>query len=114
MPAEDITTCPVQRCLAYGCTFSEVVHDFITSIYTRDPDDNMIEFTCNTAELTTDDERKAHELLTDDTPAVDPDYSGTLYFPDGRVLAAPSSVCRTSKSRQVTARSISQRCIRQG
>jgi catechol 2,3-dioxygenase-like lactoylglutathione lyase family enzyme len=80
-----------QRWLAYGCKVSEVVHEFITSIYTRDPDGNMVEFTCNTAKLTEADEREAHELLADDTPAVDPDYEGTVYFPDGRVLVAPSS-----------------------
>jgi catechol 2,3-dioxygenase-like lactoylglutathione lyase family enzyme len=80
-----------QRWLANGCKVSEVVHEFITSIYTRDPDGNMVEFTCNTAELTKDDEHEAQELLTDDTPAVDPDYAGTVYLPDGRVLAASSS-----------------------
>jgi hypothetical protein len=51
----------------------------------------MVEFTCNTVGLTIDDEREAHELLTGDPPSVDPDYAGTLYFPDGRVLAAPSA-----------------------
>ena len=80
-----------QRWLAHGCKVSEVVHEFITSIYTRDPDGNMVEFTCPTADLTSNDELEAQALLTDDTPAVDPDYAGTLYFPDGRVLTVASS-----------------------
>jgi hypothetical protein len=30
-------------------------------------------------------------LLLDDSPAVDPDYPGVIYLPDGRVIEAPSS-----------------------
>ena len=37
--------------LAAGNKVSEVVHEFITSIYTKDPDGNMVEFTCNTRAL---------------------------------------------------------------
>jgi catechol-2,3-dioxygenase len=72
--------------LAHGCKVSEVVHEFITSIYTRDPDGNVVEFTCRTAASTKEDKKDAQALLTDDIPAVDPDYAGTVYFPDGHVL----------------------------
>jgi catechol 2,3-dioxygenase-like lactoylglutathione lyase family enzyme len=80
-----------QRWLAAGNKVSEVVHEFITSIYTKDPDGNMVEFTCNTRALNDDDFEEAHRLLIDDSPAVDPDYPGVIYLPDGRVIEAPSS-----------------------
>jgi catechol 2,3-dioxygenase-like lactoylglutathione lyase family enzyme len=77
--------------LAAGQKVSEVVHEFITSIYTKDPDGNMVEFTCNTRPLTQEDRDEALRLLADDSPAVEPDYPGTIYLPDGRVIEAPSS-----------------------
>jgi catechol 2,3-dioxygenase-like lactoylglutathione lyase family enzyme len=80
-----------QRWLAAGQKVSEVVHEFITSIYTKDPDGNMVEFTCNTRPLTQEDRDEANRLLADDSPAVEPDYPGTIYLPDGRVIEAPSS-----------------------
>jgi catechol 2,3-dioxygenase-like lactoylglutathione lyase family enzyme len=80
-----------QRWLAAGQKVSEVVHEFITSIYTKDPDGNMVEFTCNTRALTDDDREEARRLLVDDSPAVDPDYPGVIYLPDGRVIEVPSS-----------------------
>jgi catechol 2,3-dioxygenase-like lactoylglutathione lyase family enzyme len=80
-----------QRWLAAGNKVSEVVHEFITSIYTKDPDGNMVEFTCNTRALNDEDFEEAHRLLIDDSPAVDPDYPGVIYLPDGRVIEAPSS-----------------------
>lgn len=80
-----------QKWLATGNKVSEVVHEFITSIYTKDPDGNMVEFTCNTRPLTDADRDEAHRLLADDTPASLPDYPGVVYLPDGRVIEAPSS-----------------------
>jgi catechol 2,3-dioxygenase-like lactoylglutathione lyase family enzyme len=80
-----------QRWLANGCKVSEVDHEFISSIYTKDPDGNMVEFTMDKRPFNEADVAEAHELLADDTPAVLPDYPGTLYFPDGRVIHAPSS-----------------------
>jgi catechol 2,3-dioxygenase-like lactoylglutathione lyase family enzyme len=77
--------------LAAGQKVSEVVHEFITSIYTRDPDGNMVEFTCNTRALTDEDREEAFRLLADDSPATEPDYAGVIYLPDGRVIEAPSS-----------------------
>jgi len=75
-----------QHWLAAGNKVSEVVHEFITSIYTKDPDGNMVEFTCNTRALDSDDFEEARRLLVDDTPAVEPDYPGVIYLPDGRVI----------------------------
>jgi catechol 2,3-dioxygenase-like lactoylglutathione lyase family enzyme len=80
-----------QRWLAAGNKVSEVVHEFITSIYTKDPDGNMVEFTCNTRALDEEDFEEARRLLVDETPAVEPDYPGVIYLPDGRVIEAPSS-----------------------
>ncbi len=77
--------------LANGCKVSEVVHEFITSIYTKDPDGNMVEFTCNTRALTEEDAEEAQRLLLDNTPAIDPDYPGKIFLPDGRVIEAPSA-----------------------
>jgi catechol 2,3-dioxygenase-like lactoylglutathione lyase family enzyme len=82
--------------LAAGNKVSEVVHEFITSIYTKDPDGNMVEFTCNTRELTEEDRDEAERLLIDDSPAVDPDYPGMIYLPDGRIIEAPSSPAEAS------------------
>lgn len=80
-----------QTWLAAGNKVSEVVHEFITSIYTKDPDGNMVEFTCNTRPLTEEDRIEAERLLLDDTEAIDPDYPGMIYLPDGRIIEAPSS-----------------------
>lgn len=81
-----------QHWLACGLKVSEVDHEFIKSIYSKDPDGNMVEFTTNTRELDESDRQEALLLLEDDTPAVDPDYPGVVYLPDGRVIEAPSSV----------------------
>lgn len=80
-----------QRLLAHGCKVSEVDHEFIASIYTKDPDGNMVEFTMDKRPFNQQDIDEAKALLADDTPAELPDYPGTLYLPDGRVIHAPSS-----------------------
>ncbi|MFC9557848.1 VOC family protein [Rhodococcus sp. NPDC056960] len=80
-----------QHWLSRGQKVSEVVHEFITSIYTRDPDGNMVEFTTNTRPLTDQDKAEARELIANNDPAVDPDYPGIIYLPDGRIIEAPSS-----------------------
>jgi catechol-2,3-dioxygenase len=77
-----------ERLLKHGCTVSVVEHEFIRSIYTKDPDGTMVEFTTYTRDLTADDAIEAEQILADDTPATIPTYTGTLYFPDGRVLQA--------------------------
>ena len=77
--------------MAYGLKVSEVDHDFIRSIYTRDPDGNLVEFTTNTRALNEADLQEAMEILANDDPSEIPDYPGTIYLPDGRVIEAPSS-----------------------
>jgi catechol 2,3-dioxygenase-like lactoylglutathione lyase family enzyme len=74
--------------LDHGMKVSEVDHDFIRSIYTRDPDGNLVEFTVDTRPLDETDRIEAEEIIADDTPATIPDYSGTVYLPDGRVIHA--------------------------
>lgn len=81
-----------QHWLACGLKVSEVDHEFIASIYSKDPDGNMVEFTTNTRQLDENDRKEAQRLLHDETPAVDPDYPGVIYLPDGRVIKSPASV----------------------
>jgi catechol 2,3-dioxygenase-like lactoylglutathione lyase family enzyme len=75
-----------QHWLSKGQKVSEVDHDFIRSIYTRDPDGNLVEFTVDTRVLDESDRIEAEEIIADDSPATVPEYSGTVYLPDGRVL----------------------------
>lgn len=68
-----------QRWLAHGHKFAEAKHEFIHSIYTRDPDGTLVEFTFDTQPLPGADEREAPELLVDDTPAQVPEYEGVQH-----------------------------------
>jgi catechol 2,3-dioxygenase-like lactoylglutathione lyase family enzyme len=68
-----------QRWIDHGYNVVEVKHEFIHSIYTRDPDGTLVEFTFDTQPLTEVDEREAAELLADDTPAQVPDYEGVQH-----------------------------------
>jgi catechol 2,3-dioxygenase-like lactoylglutathione lyase family enzyme len=68
-----------ERWLEHGYNVVEVKHEFIHSIYTRDPDGTLVEFTFDTQPLTESDEREAAELLADDTPAQVPDYEGIVH-----------------------------------
>lgn len=77
-----------ERLLKHGCTVSVVEHEFIRSIYTKDPDGTMVEFTTYTRELSPEDAIEAERILADDTPATIPTYEGIVYFPDGRVVHA--------------------------
>lgn len=65
-----------RRWLDHGYNVVEVKHEFIHSIYTRDPDGTLVEFTFDTQPLTEADEREAEELLADDSPAQVPEYEG--------------------------------------
>lgn len=65
-----------QRWLDKGYNVAEVKHEFIHSIYTRDPDGTLVEWTFDTQPLTDEDEKEALELLGDDTPAQVPEYEG--------------------------------------
>ena len=68
-----------QRWLDHGYNVVEVKHEFIHSIYTKDPDGTLVEFTFDTQPLTEADEREAEELLADDTPAQVPEYEGVQH-----------------------------------
>jgi catechol 2,3-dioxygenase-like lactoylglutathione lyase family enzyme len=68
-----------QRWLEAGHNVAEVEHEFIHSIYTKDPDGTLVEFTFGTRPLDADDYEEALRLLADDTPATEPEYAGTLH-----------------------------------
>jgi len=69
----------LQRWLDLGYHVTEVKHEFIHSIYTRDPDGTLVEFTYDTQPLNEDDQVEAVELLADDSPATVPDYAGIVH-----------------------------------
>lgn len=77
------------RLLAHGVTVSRVEHEFITSIYMNDPDDNMVEFTTATRPLDDNDRIAAEAMLTDDSVPELGDYATTVFFPDGRTKLIP-------------------------
>jgi len=68
-----------QRWLDLGYHTLEVKHEFIHSIYTRDPDGTLVEFTFDTAPLTLEDKLEAIELMADNTPASVPEYEGIVH-----------------------------------
>ncbi len=68
-----------QRWLDLGYHAVEVKHEFIHSIYTRDPDGTLVEFTFDTAPLTLEDKLEAIELMADNTPASVPEYEGIVH-----------------------------------
>ena len=68
-----------QRWLDKGYHVTEVKHEFIHSIYTRDPDGTLVEFTYDTQPLTEADADEALELLTDNTPSTVPDYEAVMH-----------------------------------
>lgn len=68
-----------QRWMDNGYNVVEVKHEFVDSIYTKNPDGTLVEFTFDTQPLTEVDEREAAELLADDTPAQVPDYEGVQH-----------------------------------
>ena len=59
------------RWRSHGHTVAEVDHDFCVSIYTTDPNGNLVEF-CHTTRPFTDEERqRAMDVLLDPSPALD-------------------------------------------
>ncbi len=63
---------------------SEVDHEFIRSIYTLDPDGNMVEWTYETRPLGESDRLEAERILADDSPATEPDYEAKFYRSDAK------------------------------
>ena len=72
-----------QLWLKNGLRVDEVAHDFIRSIYTFDPDRNLVEWTVRTRQLNDQDRIEAEEILADDSPATIAEYEGTAFFPEG-------------------------------
>jgi len=68
-----------QRWLDHGYHVSEIKHEFIHSIYTRDPDGTLVEFTYDTRPLGPADVDEAEELLADDSPSTVPDYEAVVH-----------------------------------
>jgi catechol 2,3-dioxygenase-like lactoylglutathione lyase family enzyme len=80
-----------QQWLDYGKNVVEVDHEFIVSIYTKDPDGTLVEWTMVTRALDDEDRAEAVRLLADDTPATQPDYGGTIFkSPKREALTAGS------------------------
>lgn len=76
-----------QRLLDFGCRVSEVKHEFIQSIYTLDPDKNMVEFTTPTLPLTQADKEEALLLINDDSPATEEEYPAEMFEPSPERMA---------------------------
>ncbi|MHA3791214.1 VOC family protein [Sphingomonas sp. YL-JM2C] len=72
-----------QLWLRNGLRVDEVDHDFIRSIYTFDPDRNLVEWTVRTRPLNDQDRIEAEQIIGDDTPATIPEYAGQAFFPEG-------------------------------
>ncbi len=68
-----------QRWLDTGNNVVEVDHEFIVSIYTKDPEGTLVEWTYGTRELNEDDRSEALRLLADDSPATQPEYGGVIF-----------------------------------
>jgi catechol 2,3-dioxygenase-like lactoylglutathione lyase family enzyme len=76
-----------QRLLDNGYHVSEMVHPFIHSIYTFDPDGTMVEFCYDTQPLNQADQDEALALLEDDTPPLE--HNDDFEELDGGVTKSP-------------------------
>lgn len=70
-----------RRWLDHGLVVMEVDHEFIHSIYTRDPDGNVVEWTYVVRPLNEADRLEAERLLADDEPATEPEYEAVIHRP---------------------------------
>ena len=71
-----------QRWLAHGLKVFGVEHEFINSIYTRDPDGNLVEWTYRTRQLNASDRIEAEQLLAEDGPGELRDYPLVVFRPE--------------------------------
>lgn len=71
-----------QHWLAHGLKVSGVDHEFINSIYTRDPDGNLVEWTYRTRPLDASDRAEAERLLAEDGPGELRDYPLVVFRPE--------------------------------
>lgn len=69
-----------ERWLAHGYHVSEIEHEHINSIYTRDPDGNLVEFTYDTVPIGPDDHAEAIRLMADNTPATQEEYPAVMHM----------------------------------
>jgi catechol 2,3-dioxygenase-like lactoylglutathione lyase family enzyme len=60
------------RWRSHGHTVVEIDHDFCTSIYTTDPNGNMVEFCHTTRDFTPEERANAVAILHDPSPAMEP------------------------------------------
>ena len=60
------------RWTAAGCDVMEVDHNWCRSIYTRDPNDNVVEFCLTTGRFTPDDRNRALAALGETAPIFSP------------------------------------------
>jgi catechol 2,3-dioxygenase-like lactoylglutathione lyase family enzyme len=73
---------------AHGHTVVEIDHDFCTSIYTTDPNGNMVEFCHTTRDFTPEERANAVAILHDPAPAMEPHEAKITVHPP---LAADAS-----------------------
>ena len=73
----------------HGHTVLEIDHEFCVSIYTRDPDGNMVEFCLTTRDFTPEERSSAQRLVLDPQPPFDPgEPQVTVHQPLARVGAS--------------------------
>ena len=60
-----------ERWRSHGLTVLEIDHDFCTSIYVRDPSNNMVEFCHTTRPFTAEERTRAEQLLAESAPELD-------------------------------------------
>lgn len=68
-----------QNWLDHGYHVSMTEHEFIKSIYSYDPDGNLVEWTYDTRPINQGDTDYALRILEDDTPATETDYEGPFW-----------------------------------
>ena len=74
-----------QRWLDAGLTVFGVEHEFINSIYARDPDGNLVEWTYRTRALTDADRHEARQILARATHGEIHDYPLEVFKPAAKV-----------------------------
>jgi catechol 2,3-dioxygenase-like lactoylglutathione lyase family enzyme len=71
-----------KRWLEFGFTVVAVEHEFINSIYTRDPDGNLVEWTYRTRPLDATDRKEAERLLAETGPGELTEYPMVVLRPN--------------------------------
>ena len=64
-----------------GYTVSEVDHEWVRSVYTLDPNGNLVEFVCHVRELDENDRAEAQRLLADPNPPLEDEPAAQLHRP---------------------------------